>query len=367
MRRSRYSYIVSFVVFAVIQLYVIILTFFLVVRAFVDPHSQKLDTTSAGSFTKGLFTQPAGQVVLALAATFGLYFVASFMYLDPWHMFTSFVQYLLLMSSYVNILNVYAFSNWHDVSWGTKGADKADALPSATTTKDGKAAVIEEPDKPQADIDGQFEQTVKRALAPYHPPKEKGGKDLEDSYKSFRTRLVAAWIFSNTLLAIFITNDSFNQFGVSVRLDSSPPHLFFFFSPPFPPSSVCIFSTFSRYPHPRWFDLTHDGIDRFDATNGQILWCAALCHRWLVLDPFHRMLLVPGQVGADVLLRPTLTGTIGADDRACRTIGPRRGFAPLALSISGDMGGGGFRRCSVPTLILCHWACSLGPLVFCHP
>ena len=191
---------------------------YLVVRAFTSPETQDLDDSSAAAFTKSLFTATAGTVIVALTATFGLYFVASFMYLDPWHMFSSFPQYLLVMSSYVNILNVYAFSNWHDVSWGTKGSDKGDALPSATTTKtaDGKVAIIEEPDKPQADIDSQFALTVKRALAPYQAPKEETGKSLEDSYKSFRTRLVNAWIFSNAALAVVITNENFTQFGFSV-------------------------------------------------------------------------------------------------------------------------------------------------------
>lgn len=133
-------------------------------------------------------------------------------------MFTSFPQYLLIMSSYVNILNVYAFSNWHDVSWGTKGSDKAEALPSAITEKssDGKANVIEEPDLPQADIDSQFEATVKRALAPYVPPVEKSEKTLEDSYKSFRTNLCIAWIGSNALLGVAITQENFTQFGFNV-------------------------------------------------------------------------------------------------------------------------------------------------------
>ena len=153
-----------------------------------------------------------------MIATFGLYFIASFLYLDPWHMFTSFPQYLFLASSYINILNVYAFSNWHDVSWGTKGSDKAEALPSATTSKaaDGKAAVIEEIDRPQADIDSQFEVTVKRALAPYKEPTEQESKTLEDSYKSFRTRLVTAWIFSNALLAVAITSNDLNQLTLNV-------------------------------------------------------------------------------------------------------------------------------------------------------
>jgi len=127
-------------------------------------------------------------------------------------MFTSFAQYLLLMPLFVNILNVYAFSNWHDVSWGTKGSDKAEALPSVKTEKadDGKHTVIEEIDLPQADIDSNFESTVKRALAPYKPPKEDTEKTLEDSYKSFRTKLVAGWVFTNSALAIIMTSSNFD-------------------------------------------------------------------------------------------------------------------------------------------------------------
>ena len=220
---SKWSYITSFVVFGFIQLYLIILSMYLVVKAFlpgstVDPINTK---DGVAAFAKSFFgSSSSGIILVALAATFGLYFIASFMYLDPWHMFTSFPQYLLVMSSYVNILNVYAFSNWHDVSWGTKGSDKADALPSAQTTKegDGKAAVIEEPDKPQADIDQAFEVTVRRALAEYKEPKVVEHKTLDDSYKSFRTQLVTAWIFSNALLSVAITSDSFNSFALNVSL-----------------------------------------------------------------------------------------------------------------------------------------------------
>src|ERR1700733_14070432 len=34
---------------------------------------------------------------------------------DPWHMFSSFGQYLCLAPSFTNVLNVYAFCNLHDV------------------------------------------------------------------------------------------------------------------------------------------------------------------------------------------------------------------------------------------------------------
>ena len=212
---SRWSYITSFIVFAIIQLYVIVDSVYLVVRAITSPTFIPKDGDTSQVISEFFSPAGAGVILVAVAATFGLYFVASFLYLDPWHMFTSFPQYLLIASSYINILNVYAYSNWHDVSWGTKGSDKADALPSAQTTKtgDGKAAVIEEADLSQADIDSQFEQTVKRALTPHVAPKEDTKKTLEDSYKSFRTRLVAFWLFSNALLAVVITNDSADKFG----------------------------------------------------------------------------------------------------------------------------------------------------------
>ncbi|PSN73412.1 chitin synthase B [Corynespora cassiicola Philippines] len=215
---SRWSYLTSFVVFGFIQLYIVILSMYLVVQAFTNTESTGLDTSSTQNFVESFFASDGvGIIIIALASTFGLYYVASFLYLDPWHMFTSFPQYLLVMSSYVNILNVYAFSNWHDVSWGTKGSDKADALPSAKTEKagDGKHTVIEEPDLPQADIDSQFEATVKRALAPYTPPVESTEKTLEDSYKSFRTHLCTAWIGSNATLAVVITQENFDKFGFS--------------------------------------------------------------------------------------------------------------------------------------------------------
>ncbi|KAL1794539.1 hypothetical protein ACET3X_007960 [Alternaria dauci] len=226
---SKWTYLVSFFIFGLIQFYIVVLSIYLVVQAFTNPASQKLDTSSPEKFAASFFSSSGvGIIIIALASTFGLYYVASFLYMDPWHMFTSFPQYLLIMSSYVNILNVYAFSNWHDVSWGTKGSDKAEALPSAKTEKgaDGKSNVIEEPDLPQADIDSQFEATVKRALAPYVPPVENDEKTLEDSYKSFRTHLCTAWIGSNATLAVVITQDNFDRFGFSSTASSRTAYFF---------------------------------------------------------------------------------------------------------------------------------------------
>ena len=76
-------------------------------------------------------------------ATYGLYLISSIMFFDPWHMLHSFVQYLLLLPSYVNILLIYAFCNLHDVSWGTKGdnGSSKDLGQAKTVQKDGKEMV----------------------------------------------------------------------------------------------------------------------------------------------------------------------------------------------------------------------------------
>jgi chitin synthase len=45
-------------------------------------------------------------IIISLGSTYVLYFFSSFLYGQPWHMFTSFIQYLALLPSYVNILMV---------------------------------------------------------------------------------------------------------------------------------------------------------------------------------------------------------------------------------------------------------------------
>jgi chitin synthase len=139
-------------------------------------------------------------------------------------MFSSFLQYLCLAPSFTNVLNVYAFCNLHDVrllvffflflhrsdvtichlqvSWGTKGSDKVDALPSASST----AAVVEDVAKVQADVDDAFKETVTRALTKVVTVEVAEKPTPDDQNKTFRTRLVALWMLSNATLAVAIEN-----------------------------------------------------------------------------------------------------------------------------------------------------------------
>src|ERR1700761_1834275 len=75
-------------------------------------------------------------LIVSMCSTYLLWFVVSFIFLDPWHMFTSFIQYLLMTPTYINILNVYAFCNTHDITWGTKGDTKPEKLSAVTVGAD---------------------------------------------------------------------------------------------------------------------------------------------------------------------------------------------------------------------------------------
>ncbi|KAH1474870.1 hypothetical protein KXW35_003597 [Aspergillus fumigatus] len=211
---TKLAYTMSFLWFSLVQFYVLILSFYLVANAFMGGMIDFDFDQGVGNFLSSFFSSTGGGIVLiALVSTYGIYIVASILYMDPWHILTSSWAYFLGMTTSINILMVYAFCNWHDVSWGTKGSDKADALPSAQTKKaDGsKSNFIEEIDKPQADIDSQFEATVKRALAPYQEPKEDSTISLDDSYRNFRTSLVLLWILSNLLVSLLITSDGIRK------------------------------------------------------------------------------------------------------------------------------------------------------------
>src|SRR3954470_22318310 len=104
--------------------YAVIMAYMLFAAAWLTYKGVQLGiqtTTWTQSSEKNLvlvFGQPGFRdVIISLAATYGLYVISSLMYLDPWHMFTSFLQYMLLLPSYINILNIYAFCNIHDVRY----------------------------------------------------------------------------------------------------------------------------------------------------------------------------------------------------------------------------------------------------------
>jgi chitin synthase len=201
------AYAITLWVFAVLAVYLLVCSFWLTALAFSNiPNLLKNKTTLQVVAT--FFTPPVGALIAAMISTYGIYLFASFLYRDPWHMFSSFFQYLCLAPSFTNVLNVYAFCNLHDVSWGTKGSDKAEALPSVSSskTKDADSPVVEDTTRMQEDVDAAFKETVTRAVTKVVVKEVPEKPTMDDQNKTFRTRLVACWMLSNAGLAVAIEN-----------------------------------------------------------------------------------------------------------------------------------------------------------------
>ncbi|KAJ3165170.1 Chitin synthase, class 2, partial [Irineochytrium annulatum] len=192
-------------------------------------------------------TYPAFKdMVLSVGSTYALYFLASFLYFEPWHMFTSFIQYMFLLPSYVNILMVGGggggggVCNLHDVSWGTKGdnGDKQELGGVKTHKgKDGKEAVEIDVPSDMNDINAGYDKFVQALRAPR--PDEKAKRDAktkqDDYFKNFRTRIILWWLFSNGILMAVMTstplsNIFYQSIGLHPTGDINPYLKFIFFS-----------------------------------------------------------------------------------------------------------------------------------------
>ncbi|KAF2250031.1 glycosyltransferase family 2 protein [Trematosphaeria pertusa] len=143
-------------------------------------------------------------LIVSLASTYAMWLIVSILFLDPWHMFTSFIQYLLMTPTYINILNVYAFCNTHDITWGTKGDDKPEKLPSVTTKADGKADIQAPTD--DADLNTQYETELRAFSTKWKEEKQKISPQdkQEDYYKGFRSGVVLFWMFCNLGLCALV-------------------------------------------------------------------------------------------------------------------------------------------------------------------
>ena len=198
---------------AVIMAYLIFATVYITVKS-VEAQVDTGGFTFSTLFTNALFRT----LILSMVATYVLYFVASILFLDPWHMFTSFVQYLLMTPTYINILNVYAFCNTHDITWGTKGDDNPEKLGSATTKPGGKVDIAIPTD--DHDLNTQYEEELRTFAVKWQPPKKvpSDQEKHEDYYKGFRSAVVLSWMFCNLALAAVVLNAGGLQ---NIKLGSS--------------------------------------------------------------------------------------------------------------------------------------------------
>lgn len=204
---SRLAYLSCMVFFALLMGYMMFATVWITVVGI-----RAVAENSGDEILNMLGQSTFRNIIISVCSTYALYLVSSCLFLDPWHMFTSSIQYIFLAPSYTNILNVYAFCNTHDVSWGTKGdntvATDLGVVKHKKDSETGEHTVEVELPTEQKDLNEIYEEACVDLRTEFVPIKQSRDPKTkqEDYYRAFRTRLVLSWIISNLVLVVIITN-----------------------------------------------------------------------------------------------------------------------------------------------------------------
>ncbi|KAJ3284170.1 Chitin synthase, class 2, partial [Blyttiomyces sp. JEL0837] len=140
------------------------------IKASVDNYQVYQATNGTNQTGLQTFVDYAGRtpsfrdIFISMGTTYGVYLIASGLHMEPWHCFSSMVQYLLILPTFVNVFMIYSFCNIHDVTWGTKGDNTGPTAGAVTIEKgpDGKdIALVELPAEP-ADTDSKWVEMKKQ-------------------------------------------------------------------------------------------------------------------------------------------------------------------------------------------------------------
>jgi chitin synthase len=195
-------YLGSMVTYSIIMAYTTFAAIYIVVR--------QLKSGSSLSLGNNTFTN----LIVSTGSTVGLYFFMSFLYLDPWHMFTSAGPYFALLPSYICTLQVYAFCNTHDVTWGTKGDNRINTDLGAARSSKGGTVELEMPSE-QLDIDSGYDEALRNLRDRLEVPKPAipEAQLQEDYYKNVRTYMVLCWMIANAILAMAVS-EAYGSTGI---------------------------------------------------------------------------------------------------------------------------------------------------------
>ncbi|GJE97749.1 glycosyltransferase family 2 protein [Phanerochaete sordida] len=174
-------------------------------------------------------------MLFSIIATYGVYLFASVLSFDPWHMFTSFVPYMLLSPTYINVLNVFAFCNLDDISWGTKAHTEQPPLDLGAVTQDPLNQVDVEVLADGADANEMYEESLANLRDRKPVPDEAGAHTFDreqaarDYYASVRTNVLLCWVLSNGLLlaAILGGGDPSSTFSENNTLSRTKAYMTF--------------------------------------------------------------------------------------------------------------------------------------------
>ncbi len=185
----------SLISYSIIMAYTVFASIYIVVIQLKSP-------TTSFHLGNNIFTN----LIVSTGSTVGIYFLMSFLYLDPWHMFTSSAQYFALLPSYICTLQVYAFCNTHDVTWGTKGDNVINIDLGAAVSGKGNTVELEMPSE-QLDIDSGYDEALRnlRDRLEVEKPGVSESQQQEDYYRAVRTYMVIVWLVSNAILAMAVS------------------------------------------------------------------------------------------------------------------------------------------------------------------
>lgn len=188
------------VIYGIIMVYTTFASIWIVIREFTQGDNMHIGNNVFTNF------------IVSTLSTIGLYFLMSFLYLDPWHMFTSSAQYFGMLPSYICTLQIYAFCNAHDISWGTKGDNVVSTDLGAAKASKGGTVELDMPSE-QLDIDSGYDSALRnlrdRIEVPDSPPS--ASQMQEDYYRGVRTYMVTIWIFCNAILAMSVSEAYGNE------------------------------------------------------------------------------------------------------------------------------------------------------------
>ncbi|KAJ5108852.1 hypothetical protein N7456_005527 [Penicillium angulare] len=192
-------YLSGMIVYSIIMAYTIFCTLYLCVM-------ELMARAGVGNSSLDVSNTLMMNIVISMLSTVGLYFYISILYLDPWHMFTSSLQYFLLMPSYICTLQVYAFCNTHDVTWGTKGDNVINTDLGTAKTINGKTVLLDMPSE-QLDIDSGYDAALRnlRDRLEVPEPPMSDAQMQEDYYRAVRTYMVSVWMIANLVLGMVVS------------------------------------------------------------------------------------------------------------------------------------------------------------------
>lgn len=198
-RGTRKFYFAVMVFFAVLMAYLTFAAFYLAVNT-VKMALKSHD----GHFTISMLLtdRKFRDLVVSMLSTYLLYAMGAIIHGEPSFMVTSFLQYLLLSPTYINVLNIYSFCNIHDVSWGNRDVPVAKDLGTAKITDKNGEVVTTVVRGSTEELDETYLNILEDLkIPPVIIKVARVKKNQDDSYYALiRTITVLVWMLTNAIL-----------------------------------------------------------------------------------------------------------------------------------------------------------------------